>query len=220
MSNNERATKSATDYIDQLFENHSKLQVIRLDLYHKKTADGPRELTELKQDVAHLISNSRSNKSLFGDMKGKIIKYENGDDRGPHAHTILFFDGQKLQKDAHRGDEIGKYWSENITNGNGTYHNVNRNKEMFERVGIGMIDQADTEKRQALLDIVLPYVTKTDQSIDKIKSNPKERCFSRGAMPKPKSNAGRPRKTETETTSEVEKAEEDSEDQAASPPMD
>ena len=142
MSNNERATKSATDYIDQLFENHSKLQVLRLDLYHKKTEEGPRELKELKQDVAHLISNSRSNKSLFGHMKGKIIKYENGDGRGPHAHTILFFDGQKLQKDAHLGDEIGKYWSENITKGNGTYHNVNRNKEKFERVGIGMIDQA------------------------------------------------------------------------------
>ena len=218
MSNNERATKSATDYIDQLFENHSKLQVLRLDLYHKKTEEGPRELKELKQDVAHLISNSRSNKSLFGHMKGKIIKYENGDGRGPHAHTILFFDGQKLQKDAHLGDEIGKYWSENITKGNGTYHNVNRNKEKFERVGIGMIDQADTEKRQALLEEVLPYLTKTDQSISTIKTNPKERCFSRGAMPKPKSNAGRPRKTET--ASEAVKAEKNSEDQLPCPSMD
>ena len=214
MSNNERATKSATDYIDQLFENHSKLQVLRLDLYHKKTEEGPRELKELKQDVAHLISNSRSNKSLFGHMKGKIIKYENGDGRGPHAHAILFFDGQNLQKDAHRADEIGKYWSENITKGNGTYHNVNRNKEKFERVGIGMIDQADTEKRQALLEEVLPYLTKTDQSIDAIKTSPKERSFTRGTLPKPKSNAGRPRKTEMETASEVER---DSEDQAPIP---
>ena len=214
MSNNERATKSATDYIDQLFENHSKLQVLRLDLYHKKTEEGPRELKELKQDVAHLISNSRSNKSLFGHMKGKIIKYENGDGRGPHAHTILFFDGQKLQKDAHLGDEIGKYWSENITKGNGTYHNVNRNKERFERVGIGMIDQADTEKRQALLDIVLPYVTKTEQSISTIKTNPKERSFSRGAMPKPKSNAGRPRKTETASEEDATTVENSPEDKA------
>ncbi len=218
MYNNERATKSATDYIDQLFENHSKLQVIRLDLYHKKTADGPRELTELKQDVAHLISNSRSNKSLFGDMKGKIIKYENGEDRGPHAHTILFFDGQKLQKDAHRGDEIGKYWSEKITKGNGTYHNVNRNKDHYEKLGIGMIDYADTEKRQALLGHVVPYLTKTEQSIETIKSNPKERCFSRGAMPKPKSNAGRPRKTETEMVTGSEEVR--AEDQLPSPSKD
>ena len=199
MYNNERATKSATDYIDQLFENHSKLQVLRLDLYHKKTEEGPRELKELKQDVAHLMSNSRSNKSLFGGMKGKMIKYENGEGRGPHAHAILFFDGQNLQKDAHRADEIGKYWSENITKGNGTYHNVNRNKENYERCGIGMIDHTDTEKRQALLEEVLPYLTKTDQSIDGIKASTKERAFTRGIMPKPKSKAGRPRKSEPET---------------------
>ena len=190
---NTRALNSATTYINELFDRYSKLQVLRLDLYHKKTEEGPRELKALKKDVEHLMANSRSKSTLFGDMAGRIIKFESGEERGPHAHTILFFDGHKLQKDAHRADKIGKYWSDKITKGDGSYHNANRNKENYERCGIGMIDHTDTEKRQALLEEVLPYLTKTDQSIDGIKTSTKERAFTRGLMPKPKSKAGRPR---------------------------
>ncbi len=196
MANNDRATKSATEYINQLFENNSKLQVVRLDLYLKKKEDGPRCLEELKQNVAHLNANARCNHSLFGDMKGRIIKFENGEERGPHAHTILFFDGHKLQKDAYRADQIGKYWSEKITKGNGSYHNANLQKDRYEKLGIGMIDHADVEKRQTLLENVLPYLTKTEQNIEGAKARPKDRSFTRGAMPKQKSNAGRPRKTQ------------------------
>lgn len=198
MSNNKRATKSATTYIDKLFEKHSKLQVIRLDLYHKKTEEAPGELKELKKDVEHLIANSRSKRSLFGDMAGRIIKYENGEERGPHAHAMLFFDGHKLQKDEHRGDEIGKYYVDTITKGKGSFHNVNRNKDRYEKLGIGMIDHSDTEKRQALLENVLPYLTKTEQTIDGVKASTKERSFTRGTLPKPKSKAGRPRKAGAE----------------------
>ena len=198
-THNTRALNSATTYINELFEKYSKLQVLRLDLYHKKTEEGPGELAALKKDVAHLIANSRSKSALFSDMAGRIIKIESGEERGPHAHTILFFDGHKLQKDAHRADEIGKYWSEKITKGEGSFYNANQNKENYERCGIGMIDHTDTEKRQALLEEVLPYLTKTDQSIDGIKTSTKERAFTRGIMPKPKSKAGRPRTVEPET---------------------
>lgn len=203
-THNTRALNSATSYINELFEKYSKLQVIRLDLYHKKTEDGPGELNEIKQDVGHLIANSRSKSTLFDDLAGRIIKFERGEERGPHAHTILFFDGHKLQKDAHRADEIGKYWSEKITKGKGSFHNANRNKERYEKLGIGMIDHTDTEKRQALLEEVLPYLTKTEQSIDGIKTSTKERAFTRGTMPKPKSKAGRPRKAEAEAAAVTE----------------
>ena len=221
MSNNKRATQSATTYIDQLFDKYSKLQVIRLDLYHKKTEEGPGELKELKKDVEHLIANSRSKRSLFGDMVGRITKFENGEERGPHVHTMLFFDGHKLQKDEHRGDEIGKYFVDAITKGKGSFHNANRNKENYERCGIGMIDHTNTEKRQALLEEVLPYLTKTDQSIDGIKASTKERAFTRGTLPRPKSKAGRPRLQPVE--SEIKTAvttEGDSEDQAPTPTID
>lgn len=53
----------------------------------------------------------------------------------------------------------------------------------------------DKEKINNLKEHVVSYFYKTDeQSIDEIKTNPKDRAIVRGTIPKAKSKAGRPRK--------------------------
>lgn len=150
-------------------------------------------LSDIKKDVKKLLDNRRGKPSIFQDQVGYVVKYENAPGKGPHAHALFLYDGQHVQKDAYIGDQIGKYWSENITVGRGVHHNCNRDKDKYKDCGIGMINHADSHKRENLLNHVVPYMLKADQSIDDLRENGRERAITKGITPKPKSGAGRPR---------------------------
>ena len=134
--------------------------------------------------------DKRANDS--SDLELYVLKTEYGEDRNVHFHTFFFYDGQKVQKDMIKGEDIGKYWSENVTSGKGTYYSCNRN-DYKDNQAIGMLDYRDTEKRRNL-DYAMAYLVKEEQSIEALKENEKDRTIRRGTMPKSKGNIGRPRK--------------------------
>lgn len=182
---------STEDYIERIFENASKLTAVRVDLSYTKEHANQCSLKDLNQDLSHLQSLRRSNKTVFRDMVGFVIKREYTEDKGPHAHALFLFNGQKVQKDAYKGDQLGELWQD-VTDNKGIYYNCNRNKENYARSGLGLIDHTDTEKRESL-NLAVDYLCKSEQSIDPLKETGKERSFTRGVAPRPKSNAGRPR---------------------------
>ena len=137
------------------------------------------------------LLNNRRNNSIFKDNIGYVIKTEYTEDKGVHNHAVLFFDGNKVQNDKFKGDQLGKYW-EKVTDGKGSYHNCNRN-DYKDNQAIGMLDYRDIEKRRNL-DYAMAYLVKEDQSIEALKENGKDRSIRRGTMPKVKGNIGRPRK--------------------------
>ncbi len=197
MSNNtfNRRKQSTEKYIDALLENNSKLCAIRVDLKYKKEFAKDISLDVINRDLKRMLDNRRSNKNVFGNNLGYVIKKEVSDSGNLHLHALFLEDGNKVQKAAYKADQIGKYWNDSITKGKGCYENCNRRN--YENNGIGIIDYKDKEKVNNLKEHVVSYFYKTNtQSIDEIKSNPKDRAIVRGAMPKPKSNAGRPRKTD------------------------
>lgn len=49
-----------------------------------------------------------------------------------------------------------------------------------------MINHADSHKRENLLNHVVPYMLKADQSIDDLRENGRERAITKGITPKPK----------------------------------
>ena len=189
-----RRKQSTEKYIDALLENNSKLCAIRVDLKYKKEFAKDISLDVINRDLKRMLDNRRSNKNVFGNNLGYVIKKEVSNNGNPHLHALFLEDGNKVQKAAYKADQIGQYWSENITKGKGCYENCNRRN--YENNGIGMVDYKDQEKINNLKEHVVSYFYKTiTQSIDENKSNPKDRAIVRGTMPKPKSNAGRPRKT-------------------------
>ena len=212
----ERMTKSTSKYLDQMFDHTSKIQVIRLDLGYKKEHARKASIEDIRKDFTHLLNNRRTKPSVFGDMIGYIAKREYTEDKGPHIHGAFFYDGQKIGKDAYKGDQIGEYWKNEITNGNGLYHNCNRKKEKYEDCALGMIDHTDTTKRAVLNENAIGYLCKEEQSIDPIKQSGNERSFTRGIAPRRKSNAGRPR--QRKSCNDVESVIEDSDDLDGSNP--
>lgn len=189
----ERMMKSTATYVDQLLENHSKIQVIRIDLGYTKEHASKASLEEINQDMKHMLNNRRTKPSVFENMIGYIVKHEYTEDKGPHIHSLFIYDGQKVFKDAFKGDQIGEYWNNEITDGKGIFHNCNREKEKYAECALGMIDHADETKRRVLKEKAIAYLCKDEQSIDPIKQSGNERSFTRGIAPRRKSNAGRPR---------------------------
>ena len=192
-TSNNKTHRSINNYINSLHDQYSKILAIRVDLGYLKEHSEQALLSDIKKDVKKLLDNRRGKPSIFQDQVGYVVKYENAPDKGPHAHALFLYDGQHVQKDAYIGDQIGKYWSENITVGRGVHHNCNRDKDKYKDCGIGMINHADSHKRENLLNHVVPYMLKADQSIDDLRENGRERAITKGITPKPKSGAGRPR---------------------------
>lgn len=60
-----------------------------------------------------------------------------------------------------------------------------------------MIDHSDTAKRDNLINSVVPYMLKAEQSIDGIRQTGKEKSVTKGIAPKTKSSTGRPRSKKT-----------------------
>lgn len=195
--NSKHMVKSTSTYIDQLLENHSKIQVIRLDLSYTKEHAREASLEDINQDLKHLLNNRRTKPSIFENMVGYIAKREYTEDKGPHIHSIFVFDGQKVCKDAYKGDQIGEYWKKEITDGKGIFHNCNREKEKYAECALGMIDHTDDAKRTVLKEKAIAYLCKDEQCIDPIKQFGNERAFTRGISPRKKSNAGRPRQCDS-----------------------
>lgn len=191
--NSQRMTESTTTYIDDLFDIYSKIQVIRLDLGYTKEHARDASLEEINQDLTHLLNNRRTKPSVFANMIGYVAKRERTEDKGPHIHTIFIYDGQKVSKDAYKGDQIGEYWKNNITDGKGIYHNCNREKDKYAECALGMIDHTDEAKRTVLKEKAIAYLCKEEQSVAPIKQSGNERSFTRGISPRRKNNVGRPR---------------------------
>lgn len=180
---------SIKEYIDALQENYSKLCIVRLDMGYKKPYSEEMSFEEVNKDINRILNNRRNNQSIYEHNVGYILKKEYTEDKGFHIHAIFIFDGQKVQKDVHKADQIGKYWEEQITKGKGTYYNCNKNS--YPEHGIGMINYSDKEKRKNL-DKVISYLCKDEQHINEdLYKN--FRSIVRGIKPKKKTNAGRPR---------------------------
>lgn len=195
--NSKRMVESTTTYIDDLFDIYSKMQFIRLDLGYQKEHAREASLEEINQDLTHLLNNRRTKPSIFENMIGYIAKKEYTEDRGPHIHSLFIFDGQKVSKDAFKGNQIGEYWKNEITGGKGIFHNCNQEKGKYAQCALGMIDHTDEAKRTVLKERAISYLCKEEQSVGPIKESGYERSFTRGIAPRKKSNAGRPRQCDS-----------------------
>jgi hypothetical protein len=192
-----RSYKSASTYIDWLFERYSRLLVVRLDLGFRKTNDpGHEEVTidQAQKYLSRFLNAKRSNK-IFNDLVGYVWKLEYGELKGYHFHLLIFLDGSETQRDIYRGLLMGQYWI-SLTKGAGVFYISNFKKRYFERrrrLGIGMISHFEKDKRENL-DSILRYFFKPDQYLRE-KPAKRTRAWGKGeisSLDRPR--RGRPRK--------------------------
>lgn len=190
-TNSNRRLESTKKYIDALSEQYSKLNIVRVDLSYKKPYSDSMGLEDVNKDIEHMLNNMRSNPKIFKDKVGYILKKEYTPDKGVHCHAIFIYDGQKIQNDSYKAEQICEYWNKHITQDKGSSHNCHRNK--YERKGIGMLDYKDNKKRKILDEDVVNYLCKDGQDVTPLKNSKKQRAFTRGTIPRGNTNIGRPR---------------------------
>ena len=186
-----RRLESTKKYIDDLSKKYSKLNIVRVDLGYTKEDSKSITFEDASKDLNKMLNNTRSKPTVFGAMVGYITKKELGEDKGVHIHAAIIYDGNRVREDITKAQQIGEYWKNNITKGKGVFHNCSKNE--YKNKAVGIIDYKDEEKRKIFDEKVLTYLCKDEQSIDSLKTNIKDRAFTRGIAKKTKSNAGRPR---------------------------
>ncbi|WP_416261062.1 YagK/YfjJ domain-containing protein [Gibbsiella quercinecans] len=184
---------SSLSYINELFENYSKILVLRVDLSYLKSKYNSITAATTQIHRKKLLKSVQSH-SLFQHCIGYLWKMEFGSIKGFHYHTCFFFDGNKVRNDILLARLVGVYWSQKITDGMGLYFNCNAAYHQDDRSGIGNVHYSDNKKRNNL-KIAIKYLTKTD-SIIRLTLPNNSRIFGRGEMIKNQSKKrGRPRQS-------------------------
>lgn len=169
--------KELRRYVDGLFDKHSRMLVIRLDLAYKQEFRRANQLTARDVAAHRRLLFKHLAKSKFGEMLGYAWKFEVGKRKGFHNHVLIFFNGSKSCRDVVIAKMIGDYWKEVITGGDGVYRNCNADKKRYEYCGIGMVRHDDEQARIGLTRIV-DYMTKLDEYFKL--SVPGVRSFGKG----------------------------------------
>ena len=156
----QRRYDSACTVIDSAFETDSRVAVVRVDLSYR---EGKSSAQRINSDLNKLRLNARSKPSIFKDQIGYVIKLEKGDNDNYHAHALFTFKGHEVKNHKYKAEQIGKYWQEVITKGDGIYHNCNTKK--YDKNCLGVIERSNVDDIEALKENVLGYLCKDEQSI-------------------------------------------------------
>lgn len=153
--------KSLTDYINTLFAHYARLVVIRLDLAYINDVKNLVTIDVAKAHRKKLLDNIRHKPTIFHDIVGYAWGLEYGIEKGGyHHHFFFFFNGEHRQQDMNIAEAIGDYWRDVITDGKGRYYNCNKEKFKYRYLGIGVINNFDTDLRWNLIEKAAPYITK------------------------------------------------------------
>lgn len=160
---NQAHIENLNQRIDDLITDYSKLLAIRLDLGIKKESAPLINHHFMNEAFTRLRNNLRHNK-LFEHYITYVAKLEYGIDKAWHYHVLLFFNGQKVNRDIWLSQQIGEYWVNTITRGIGSYYSCNMNQNTYISNGIGMVPYGDNTKINSL-KMAASYLTKVDTGI-------------------------------------------------------
>jgi hypothetical protein len=186
-----RNQRELTKLINRLFEHHSRLLVVRIDLrYQKDVADViPLEIVQMHRE--QLLLDRRDHPEVFDGLVGYAWGFERGErEGGYHIHLLAIFDGARRRDDVGIARAIGNLWND-ITEGYGHCYISNFDKEKMDRegkLGIGMIHRDDEQLRINLIEKVAGYITKKCSTFDVYSGSTESgefRTFGKSQMPKP-----------------------------------
>lgn len=187
---NERENfKSCCQYMAAIFSDHSKLLVLRVDLYYLPDHRGWANTSEATKGFEKFKRALREDR-IVPDVLGWICKRENGFRRGVHYHLMAVLDGHKHRDAANLSRTIGEYWVNHCTGTDkkGGYFNCYVRKEEYEFNGLGLVHLSD---QRGLIGIreAIRYMTKGDYQL----KTGHDRNLWRGIMPLPSVKRGAPR---------------------------
>ncbi|MGU3625911.1 hypothetical protein [Comamonas sp. C24C] len=157
-----RRAESLYGYISDLKIAHSKIMIVRLDLYyHQELIQSIISQQNVVADWSRLLAFAR--KIYKGNFLGYAMKVEFGNDRGVHVHSIFIMNGSNLERDVKVARRLGHHWVKDVVPGIGRYFNCNEktHREKYKWRAVGTFTKMDEEFRNGV-KAMSAYVTKPD----------------------------------------------------------
>lgn len=194
ISNHQRSAQknldSCLNYVTNLFRAHSKLLVLRVDLYVHSDHHAWSASDSAAECIDDYLRALRESRLIEPDIKGWIAKREGGCYRGIHYHLMVFLDGHKHQKGYIYSQQLGEAWQNRYSDGKGTFFNCWALRKKYKYNALGVVHVADWIMLTGLR-IALSYMTKEDCALETGRSRNLRRGIHRRLTGTPKQGAPR-----------------------------
>lgn len=179
--NQQKSRESLFNYANDLKAIYSKLMVIRIDFGYKQSVS--RTVFPLENIENHWEQLLGYVKFDFPDsFAGYAVKFEHGEAKGLHAHSVFFMDGNVVRTDARIARILGEYWENQITQGLGVHFNCNTSdhKATLKVCGLGTFTGYDPTFRSGMW-IIADYLSKPDVIV-RLLLPERTKIFRRGSL--------------------------------------
>ena len=160
--NQQKTRDSLFGYALDLKAIYPKLMVIRVDFGYKQAISRTNlPLQRIEDDWEQLLWYI---KIKFSDsFAGYAVKFEHGEAKGLHAHSVFFLNGNVVRTDARIARIFGEYWESEVTQGLGVHFNCNTSdyKATLKVCGLGTFTGQEPAFRDGMW-IIADYLSKPD----------------------------------------------------------
>ena len=179
--NQQKTRDSLFGYATDLKAIYPKLMVIRVDFGYKQSISRTNlPLQRIADDWEQLLWYV---KIKFSDsFAGYAVKFEHGEAKGLHAHSVFFLDGNVVRTDARIARIFGEYWEHEVTQGLGVHFNCNTSdyKATLKVCGLGTFTGQEPTFRNGMW-IIADYLSKPDVMV-RLMLPERTKIFRRGAL--------------------------------------
>ena len=179
--NQQKTRGSLFRYAKDLKAIYPKLMVIRVDFGYKQSVSKTSyPLQSIEENWEQLLWYV---KIKFSDsFAGYAVKFEYGEAKGLHAHSVFFLDGNVVRTDARIGRIFGEYWESDVTEGLGVHFNCNTSdyKATLKVCGLGTFTGQEPAFRDGIW-IIADYLSKPDVVV-RLMLPERTKIFRRGSL--------------------------------------
>ncbi len=179
--NQQKTRDSLFGYASHLKTIYPKLMVIRVDFGYKQAiSKSSLPLERIEDDWEQLLLYV---KTKFSDsFAGYAVKFEHGEAKGLHAHSVFFLNGNVVRTDARIARIFGEYWESEVTQGLGVHFNCNTSdyKATLKVCGLGTFTGQEPAFRDGMW-IIADYLSKPDVVV-RLMLPERTKIFRRGSL--------------------------------------
>ena len=179
--NQQKTRDSLFGYALDLKAIYPKLMVIRVDFGYKQAISRTNlPLQRIEDDWEQLLWYI---KIKFSDsFAGYAVKFEHGESKGLHAHSVFFLNGNVVRTDARIARIFGEYWESEVTQGLGVHFNCNTSeyKATLKVCGLGTFTGQEPAFRDGIW-IIADYLSKPDVVV-RLMLPERTKIFRRGSL--------------------------------------
>lgn len=183
--------QSCCRYIADGFQGHSRLLVLRVDLYIRPTHHTMADVRLAERCLERFLRDLDDGR-IIPDMLRRICKRECGFDRGMHYHLLVALDGHKHQSARHLSKLLGEKWLKKCGPLRASYFNCYVRRHQYKYNALGSVHISNWRMLMGIREAI-KYMVKGDGYV----MTGHKRNLMRGNMKKQsgsKSKRGAPRK--------------------------